>query len=99
MNRKEEILDFLQKHKEEIHRRFHVKEIALFGSFARDDQNERSDIDLILEFDDRVQNLYQLKKEIRSYLQHHLHRPVDLARKKYLKPYAKEAILRDAIFI
>ena len=73
--------------------------MALFGSFARGEQHAQSDVDLIVEFDEGVENLYRTKQDMKAYLQSHLKRPVDLARKKYLKPYAKEVILRDAIFI
>ena len=99
MKRKEEVLEFLRTHFDDLHRNFHVKEMALFGSFARGEEKEGSDIDLIVEFEEGTEEIYRIKSEMRAYLQTRLQRPVDLARKKYLKPFAKEAILRDAIYI
>lgn len=46
---KMEILNYLTAHKAEFKERFGVIRIGLFGSFARDEQNEDSDIDLAIE--------------------------------------------------
>ena len=35
------ILDFLKEHKEELQQKYNVRKIALFGSFARDEANEK----------------------------------------------------------
>ena len=47
---KEEILKKLKENREKI-KEFGVKRIGIFGSFARDEAGERSDIDIIVEFD------------------------------------------------
>lgn len=47
---KEEILKKLRENKEKI-KAFGVKRIGIFGSFARDTATEKSDIDIIVEFD------------------------------------------------
>lgn len=39
-----DILNFLTEHKKEIQERFGVEKIALFGSYAKDNANENSDI-------------------------------------------------------
>jgi uncharacterized protein len=48
---KNEITDLLLAHKNEI-QQFGAKSIGLFGSFVTNSQNDRSDIDLIVEFED-----------------------------------------------
>jgi hypothetical protein len=48
---KDEILDALRKHRD-ILLKYKVREIGLFGSFVRGEQVEKSDIDLIVNFEE-----------------------------------------------
>jgi len=48
---KEEIFDALRKHGD-ILLKYKVKEIGLFGSFVRGEQDDRSDIDFIANFEE-----------------------------------------------
>ena len=50
MNR-EEVLDILRTHKPTLAERFGVTDLALFGSFARDEATERSDVDVLVGFE------------------------------------------------
>ncbi|CAA6823556.1 MAG: Unknown protein [uncultured Sulfurovum sp.] len=99
MNTKQEILTFLQEHKDELLSRFHVSTIGLFGSFSRGEQHASSDVDILVDFDENVTDFYTVKTALKEYLTHAFDRSTDLARKKYLKPYAKEQILKDVIYI
>ena len=47
----EEIKKILREHKEELKRRFGVKEIGIFGSYVRNEQTEVSDIDILVDFE------------------------------------------------
>ncbi len=49
-----EIRKILAEHKQELHDKFHVKSIAVFGSYARGDQSPGSDVDILVEFDEPV---------------------------------------------
>ena len=99
MNTKQEILSFLQSHKLELLSRFHVRSLGLFGSFARGEEKADSDVDILVDFDDSVTDLYSAKTTLREYLAGSFNRSIDLAREKYLKSYAKEQILQDVIYI
>ncbi|NJE03347.1 nucleotidyltransferase [Thermococcus sp. MV11] len=46
-----EIEAILREHKEELRRRFGVSSIAIFGSYARGEQTELSDVDILVEFE------------------------------------------------
>ncbi len=46
-----EIIDLLRSHVKYIKASFAVKRIGLFGSFARGEQKESSDIDILVEFE------------------------------------------------
>ena len=50
MQTKQQIFEQLQSHKAEI-RAFGAARIGLFGSYVRNQQNENSDIDLLVEFE------------------------------------------------
>lgn len=99
MVEKKEILDFMRREKENLLRKYHLTKIGLFGSYARGEQKAGSDIDLIVEFESDTENLYEIKEEIRRVFRDQFHSEVDLCREKYIKPYYKERILKDAIYI
>ena len=49
-----EIEEIIRGHEQELEEKFKVKKIGVFGSYARDDQSEDSDIDLLVEFKEPV---------------------------------------------
>jgi predicted nucleotidyltransferase len=99
MNTKKEILDFLSENKNELLSKYHLSNIGLFGSFARDEATKNSDIDIIFDFKENISDIYTVKTALKKYLSETFNRSVDLAREKYLKPYAKKQILQDAIYV
>jgi predicted nucleotidyltransferase len=44
-------------------------------------------------------DVYKLKNGMREFISKRCNRTVDLAREKYLRPYSKEQILKEAIFV
>ena len=48
---KNTILDYLKKIKEELHNKYGIKTLGLYGSYARDEANSKSDIDIFYERD------------------------------------------------
>jgi|FLOH01.1.fsa_nt_gi uncharacterized protein len=99
MNTQNEIINFLQNNRKLLLEKYHVTKIGLFGSFARNEQKESSDVDLLIELEDGVQNIYDLKNSLKQFLSSSFNRSVDIAREKYLKPYAKEQILKDTLYV
>lgn len=49
--KREDIIDFISSHKTEFEQRFGIKRIGLFGSYARDEGREESDIDIVVELE------------------------------------------------
>ena len=98
MDTKKEILGFLQANQTLLKEKYHVSKIGLFGSFARDEATTESDVDIIIELDS-IDNVYDIKSSLREYLSQAFGRSVDLAREKYLKPYAKEQILKEIVYV
>lgn len=99
MNTQKEILNFLSENKNELFLKYHLSKIGLFGSFSREEATENSDVDIIFDFKENVTDVYGVKIELKHYLSKAFNRSVDLAREKYLKPYAKKQILQDAIYV
>jgi len=99
MNTKEEILSFLSNNKTELFSKYHLNKIGLFGSFSRGEETKNSDIDIIFDFNENITDIYTVKTALKKYLTETFDRSVDLAREKYLKPYAKKQILKDAIYV
>jgi uncharacterized protein len=54
MKTKEEVLRILEREKPELMHRYGLKRLALFGSYARADQREDSDVDIMVEIEPSV---------------------------------------------
>jgi len=92
-DRIEEIKDTLIK----VLKKYGVKRAALFGSIARGEATKDSDIDLLIEFEERksLLDLVGLKLE----LQELLGREVDIITYKSIHPLLKERILNEQVVI
>ena len=93
------ILDYLRANKERLMREYHLTRIGLFGSIAREDHTEKSDIDLVVEFEPETQNLYLLKETLRQEIQLRFSKPVDICRLKYIKPIFRSQIHKDIKYV
>jgi len=98
MKTKTEILEFLSQNKKVFRDKFHIVRIGLFGSYAREEQNPDSDIDLLVEFEENTQDLYELKIQLKEFFQIQLGIHVDICREKYIKPRFKNAILKETVY-
>jgi predicted nucleotidyltransferase len=54
MKTKAEILEILRREKPELARRYGLSRLALFGSYAREDQREDSDVDILVEIEPEI---------------------------------------------
>lgn len=76
--------------------RFHVNRIGYFGSYAKNNNTEESDLDLLVEFSKPVGwDFFTLEK----YLEEKLGIPIDLVTKNALKERIKEQILNQVIYV
>lgn len=78
----------------EMCRRWHVRELSLFGSVLRDDFGPESDVDVLVSFDDEAPwslwDLLRLKEELETLFG----RPVDLLEREALRnPFRRRTIL------
>ena len=95
---KEEIISVLRQQKELLRTKFYVKNIGIFGSFARNEANEKSDIDFLAEIDAPLEIYVSNRYALLEYLKNLFSREVDLANPSSLKPHYKERILKQAVY-
>jgi uncharacterized protein len=98
MKTRDQILMFLGQNKTLFRERYHIIRIGLFGSYARDEQNVNSDIDLLVEFEDNTQDLYELKLQLKDFFLKSLGIEIDICREKYIKPGIKKQILKETVY-
>jgi predicted nucleotidyltransferase len=93
---KEDILKRLREHKGELQQKFPVKDIALFGSYARGEQTPESDIDFLVEFSEPVGwEMVDLMEELEKIF---AGSKVDLISKGGIKPRMWPYIEEDLIY-
>jgi predicted nucleotidyltransferase len=87
----------LALHKDELRKKFKVKEIGIFGSYVRQEQNKKSDVDVLVTFYETI-DLFTFV-ELENYLSDILGVKVDLVMKDGIKPRLKERILSEAVYV
>ena len=96
MNR-DEILETLRTHRDELRKRFGVKSLAIFGSVARDEAGPDSDVDILVEFEGRA--TFDRYMGLKFFLEDLLGRRVDLVTRKALKPRLRPYVEQEAIYV
>ena len=78
--------------------KYHIKSLGLFGSFVRGEQKPKSDIDILVEFEDDEIDLFEFIK-LKNFLSGRLGRKVDLVMKDTLKPHIGKQILNEVVYL
>lgn len=89
--------EILAEHKEELQKKYKVDEIGIFGSYVRDEQTKKSDVDILVTFYETI-DLFMFV-ELEDYLSDILGVKVDLVMKEGIKPRLKEKILSEAVYL
>ncbi len=95
----EKILTFLSENKKEFKNNYHITKIGLFGSFINGKSNKDSDIDIVIELEKGTDNIFEIKQQLRKLIQDKFNTEVDIAREKYLKPYVKDEVLSQTVYV
>ena len=96
MINKEHITKTLKDNKVDLATRYHLTSIGIFGSFAREDFKNDSDIDILIDYD---QPLGIAFIDLAEELEKILNCKVDLVSKNGIKPKYLEEIQKDLIYI
>jgi uncharacterized protein len=98
MTSKEYILSVLKSQREKLNS-FGIKEVGLFGSYVRNEQTEKSDIDLLVDFDpdketfDNYMAVYELLEQLFR------NTKVEIVTKNGLSPYIGPKILNEVQYV
>ena len=93
----EEIKEILSHSKPIVQEKYKVKEMGIFGSYVRGEQNEASDVDVLIEFEQAPSLLKFI--ELENYLSDTIGVKVDLVMKRALKPRIGKNILAEVIYL
>ncbi len=87
----------LKQNKQSLQKEFKIKELGIFGSYVRGEQNKNSDIDILVAFS-QAPGLFDYIR-IENRLSKLLHQKVDLVMKGTLKSVIGKHIMREVIYI
>ncbi|MCI0476522.1 MAG: nucleotidyltransferase family protein [Anaerolineales bacterium] len=93
---REEILTVLREHRADVEK-FGVKSFAIFGSAARDQAREDSDVDVLVEF--QRPPTFKVYMGLKFFLEDLLGKKVDLVSRNTLKPRVRPYVEREAIYV
>jgi len=92
----QDILDYLREHKKEFQNKYNIEQIGLFGSYARDEATQESDIDIFVKMPPKMFKLIGLKQQIEDDLK----MSVDILREhKQMKPFLLKMIQKDIAYV
>lgn len=95
--RRDEVLDVLRHHKDELANLYGVTTLGVFGSVARDEAGEESDVDVVITM--RQPDLFTMV-HIKDALEEALHRPVDIVHyREKMNQFLKQRIDREAVYV
>jgi len=92
----EEIEKIINRHQLELEKKYKVKRIGVFGSYARGEQSEGSDIDILVEFKEPVGFLFI---HLADFLEEILESKVDLVTPDAIKPNRRRYIMEDLTYV
>lgn len=98
MTTKKHILNTIQLHKEKLNQ-VGVLRIGLFGSYARDEQSDQSDIDILIEFAPKKENFDNYMAAYDYIEQLFKNNKVEIVTKNGLSPYIGPQILREVVYV
>ena len=87
----------LRKHLPELRERYSIKSLGVFGSYVRGEQKKRSDLDVLIEFE-QTPTLLEFV-HLKRHLSQLVGIPVDLVLKKTLKPHIGRYILAEVVTV
>ena len=93
--RRHDAIAALRGYLPELKRNFGVRRVALFGSTARDEGRDDSDLDLLVDFE--VGPTFDSFMGLKLFLEDHLGRRVDVVTSDALKPRLRTIVEREAV--
>ena len=93
----EEIRKVLASHRQVLKDKYKVKNIGIFGSYVRGEHKAKSDLDVLVEYDNPASLLQIVALE--NHLTALLGVKVDLVPRRNIRPELKESILKEMVLV
>lgn len=90
------ILDFLSEHKTQIQEKFGIQKIGLFGSYAKNEARDDSDIDIAILSDKKD---FFVREDLKNYLQESLKVSVDIGYLDSFREFYRKKIEQEIIYV
>ncbi len=90
-----DIIEILKKHKDIIQKKYTVKKIGIFGSYAKGTQKKSSDIDILVELETPTYNNFI---DLAFYLEELYGKKIDLITMKGLSPYIFPYVEKEVVW-
>jgi len=97
MKTKEEILKILKDEFPYLKEEYGVKKIGVFGSYSRAEQDIKSDVDILIQFEKPIGFFKFIA--IEDYLSERLKAKVELVTEDALKPIIKPYVMEDVVYV
>jgi predicted nucleotidyltransferase len=96
---RQQIISYLDSRKGFFQKQYHVRKIALIGSFARNEQTPQSDVDILIDLEESTPDIFEVKRLLQQELEREFKRKVEIASERYIKSYYREEILNEAVYV
>lgn len=97
MPRYEDVQRELAAMKPDLKAEYHVAELGIFGSFARSEQTEESDLDVLVAFEQPI-SLFEIVR-LENDISDRLGVDVDLVTRNSLKPRVEASVDDDIVYV
>lgn len=97
MDSKEKILKILGELKVELNKRYKVRRIGLFGSYVKGQEMTKSDIDLLVDFEDTADFLDLVGLGL--FLEKKFNHKIDIVSQRAVREELKEIIFKEVSFV
>ena len=98
MKTKEYIISTIRSHKSEL-LKIGVQDIGLFGSYVRDEQSSKSDIDILIDFEPKKESFDNLMAAYDYFEMLFTNEKIELVTKNSLSPYIGPKILNEVVYV
>lgn len=75
-----------------------IWKIGIFGSYAREEQTDLSDIDILIDMEPGTENIFDKRLLLKEMLMKHFGKNIDVCHERAIKPVFRELILKDAVY-
>lgn len=94
---REYAFELLSRMKPRLEEEFHIGNIGVFGSIAKGNYTDKSDVDILVDYKKTI-TLFRLAA-LTNFLEGILHRPVEIVSRSHIKSALKESILNEVVLL